>query len=260
MPGPSLPSGRDFARLAWTEIDAMPEKERVVLVQHIASLEQHGPHLPLDTDAVIGEAVLSAALARLDGAAPLLVLPTLPYGKSNEHIGFAGTVTLGAEALLAVLGEIAASLRHAGFRRLVLFSAHGGNRSVLEIAARDLRSQHHSLFVLPLSLWQMLPPAPLEAGSGTDLHAGDAETSLMLAIRPEAVRAEAAVTELPPASLTERLYGGDTPVAWVSRDLTTSGVIGDSKGASREKGERLLALLAERLAHRLHAFYGFSGE
>lgn len=252
---PPLPPERAFVRLTWTEVDAMPQRERVVLVQHIASIEQHGPHLPLDTDTVIGEAVLGAALARLEESMPVLVMPTLPYGKSNEHMGFPGTVTLGAATLLAALGEIAEGLPSAGFRRLVLYSAHGGNRPILEIAARDLRARHGSLSVFPMSLWQMLPPDPSVPAQRLDLHAGDAETSLMLAIRPESVRQDAAISGFPPASLIDDLYEGGVPIAWISRDLTKSGVIGDARAASREKGERLLDLLADRLAHRLRAIH-----
>lgn len=234
----------------------MPDKAAAVLIQPVGSIEQHGPHLPLLVDAAIGSAVLAASLERLDDGVPAFALPPLYYGKSNEHLDFPGTISLSAGTLLAMLMEIGESLYRAGFRRLALFNAHGGNRQVVEIAARDIHVRHPDMWVFPLFVWQSpIRPGP-SGGGGIDLHAGDDETSLMLAVMPEAVRMEAAVTEHPPAALTEGFPDGGIPFAWSSRDLTASGVVGDAKAASAAKGRQILDLLAARMAQEIRAIHG----
>lgn len=235
----------------------MPAKADAVLIQPIGSTEQHGPHLPLLVDSAIGSAVLAGALERLDDSVPALVLPQLYYGKSNEHRDFAGTISLEAGTLLAVLMEVAASLHRAGFRRLALLNAHGGNRQIVEIAARDIHVRHPDLWVFPFFIWGTPVRSGPSVDGGLDLHAGDDETSLMLAIMPEAVRADAAVTEHPPAALTEGFPDGGIPFAWSSRDLTASGVVGDARAASAGKGRQILESLVARLAQEIRAIHAF---
>ncbi|MDQ7841575.1 MAG: creatininase family protein [bacterium] len=233
------------------EVRDMPDKADAVLIQPIGSTEQHGPHLPLLVDSTIGSAVLTGALERLDHSVPALVLPPLYYGKSNEHLDFAGTISLEAGTLLDVLMDTAASIHRAGFRRLALLNAHGGNRQIVEIAARDIHVRHPEMWVFPFFIWGT------PARSGLDLHAGDDETSLMLAIMPEAVRTDAAVTEHPPAALMEGFPDGGIPFAWSSRDLTASGVVGDARAASAAKGRQILESLAARLAQEIRAIHAF---
>ena len=145
--------------------------------------------------------------------------------------------------------ESAESLYRTGFRKLVWMNAHGGQPQVLEMAARDLHQQYPDLMVFPLFVWQvpnpaaeLLTPKELELG----IHAGDAETSLMLAILPEQVQMDKAVCEYPQGLPKDSLLSmeGALPFAWVTRDLSRSGVLGDATVASREKGDRLLAALA----------------
>jgi len=235
----------------------MPDKADAVLIQPIGSTEQHGPHLPLLVDSAVGPAVLAGAMERLGDAVPALALPPLYYGKSNEHLDFAGTISLEAGTLLAVLMEVAASLHRAGFRRLVLLNAHGGNRQVVEIAARDIHVRHPEMWVFPIFIWGTPSHTGPHEGGGLDLHAGDDETSLMLAIMPEAVRTDAAVTEHPPAVLMEGFPDGGIPFAWSSRDLTASGVVGDARAASAAKGRQILESLAARLAQEIRAIHAF---
>ncbi|MGC8712848.1 MAG: creatininase family protein, partial [Leptodesmis sp.] len=111
-----FPADRFFPYLTWTEIQAMPNKDNVVILQPMGAIEQHGPHLPLIVDAAITEAVIGTALQILDDSIPAYVLPTLNYGKSNEHWHFSGTITLTAQTLMATLMEIGESLYRAGFR------------------------------------------------------------------------------------------------------------------------------------------------
>lgn len=257
-----IPSHRYFPYLTWTEIEAMPDRENVIIVQPMGAIEQHGPHLPLAVDSTICTTVLGRALAQLDSAIPAYSLPPLYYGKSNEHWHFPGTITLSAETLLRVIHDVAESLYRAGFRKLVLLNAHGGQPQVLEIAARDLHQAHSDLMVFPLFVWavpncagELLTPKELEFG----IHAGDAETSLMLSILPDQVRMEQAKTEFPQDLPTDSwlTMEGALPFAWTTRDLSASGVLGDPTVATAEKGEQLLASLVQGWITALEDIYRF---
>ncbi len=213
-------------------LDAAPwpavQNPAAAVVVPLGSTEQHGHHLPFDTDtAVAGELA-----RRLVAARPELVLaPPLAYGASGEHEGFPGTLSMGCEALELVLLELGRSAsRWAG--RLLVVNGHGGNLAPLDAAVRRLRSEAHDA-----AYWS--PQVP-----GGDAHAGRTETSLMLALRPSAVRLDAAAPgpTMPLSELMPQLRASG--VAAVSE----SGVLGDPAGASAEEGERLLAELTARLS------------
>lgn len=240
-----IPPKRFFPYLSWTEIQAMPDKENVVLIQPVGAIEQHGPHLPLIVDAAIGVAVLGKALGKLDINIPAYALPPLYYGKSNEHWHFPGTITISAQTLLTTITEVAESVYRAGFRKLVLMNSHGGQPQVMEITARDLHVKYEDLLVFPLFTWrvpnianELLSPKEKQLG----IHAGDAETSLMLSILPEQVNMEVAVAEYPSGLPEDSLLTmeGKLPFAWATRDLSRTGVLGDPTVATKEKGDRIL--------------------
>lgn len=257
-----IPPERFFPYLTWTEIQEMPHPEKVVLIQPIGAIEQHGPHLPLIVDAAIAQAVLGKALSRLDETIPAYALPTLYYGKSNEHWHFPGTVTLTAQTLITTLMEVGESLYRAGFRKWVLLNAHGGQPQIMEIVARDLHQQHEDFMVFPLFVWRV-PNVANELLTAKELslgiHAGDAETSLLLSILPEQVKMERAIAEyasgLPENSLLS--MEGNLPFAWTTRDLSRSGVLGDPTTATQEKGDRLLESLASSWEQVIKDIYRF---
>jgi creatinine amidohydrolase len=208
---------------AWPEIGDGP----TVLVP-VGSTEQHGPHLPLDTDARVAAAVAARAAAGTD----LLVAPAVAYGASGEHEGFPGTVSIGHEALRVLLVELGRSAsRWAG--RLAFVNGHGGNGPMLVEAVRLLRYEGRD------AGW-------FACASGGDAHAGRTETSLVLALDPALVRSDrprgnaAPISELMPA-----LRAGG--VAAVS----PSGVLGDPAAASAEEGEELLAAMVDALTAAL---------
>jgi creatinine amidohydrolase len=206
---------------------AWPEIGRATLLVPVGSTEQHGPHLPLDTDTRVAAAVASRA-----GGPELLVAPPIAYGASGEHEAFAGTVSIGHAALRLLLVELGRSAaRWAG--RLVFVNGHGGNVPTLVAAVTLLRYEGRD------AAW--FPCAP-----GGDAHAGRTETSLVLALDPALVRPGAAAGN--PAPLAELLpamrAGG---VAAVS----PNGVLGDPAGASAAEGERLLAGMAAELTAAL---------
>ncbi len=240
----------------------MPNKEDVVIIQPVGSIEQHGLHLPLIVDAAIGMAVLGKALEKLDTSIPAYALPILYYGKSNEHWHFPGTMTLSAETLIATLMEVGESVYRAGFRKLVLMNSHGGQPQVMEIVARDLHIKYDEFLVFPLFTWRV-PHITSELVTLKEkqvgIHAGDAETSLMLAILPEQVKMDAAVAEYPPEQPEGSLLSieGKLPFAWATRDLSKSGVVGDPTVATKEKGDRILESVSDGWVRVIKDVYAF---
>ena len=257
-----FPTDRSFAYLTSPAIASMPDKQNVVIIQPMGAIEQHGAHLPLIVDAAISIGVLARALEKLDPAIPAYALPPLYYGKSNEHIGFGGTITLSTQTMLAVLTDIAESVHRAGFRKLALMNSHGGQPQILEIVARDLHAKYRDFEIFPLFTWHvpnatkdLLTAKELEFG----IHGGDAETSLMLALLPEQVQMDKAVTEYPYGLPENSLLSMESanPFAWVMRDLTRSGVLGDAKAATREKGEKILDSLVDGWVQLIEDIYKF---
>jgi creatinine amidohydrolase len=257
-----IPPQRFFPYLTWTDIQAMANKENVIVIQPVGAIEQHGPHLPLIVDAAIGVAVLGKALEKLDTDIPAYALPTLYYGKSNEHWHFPGTITLSAETLMATLMEVAESVYRAGFRKLVLMNSHGGQPQVMDIVARDLHIKYRDFLVFPLFTWrvphitaELLTPKEKQLG----IHAGDAETSIMLAILPEQVNMDAAVAEYPPQQPEGSLLSieGKLSFAWATQDLSKSGVVGDPTVATQEKGSRILESVSDGWVQVIKDIYAF---
>lgn len=257
-----IPPTRFFPYLTWTDIQAMPDKEKVVLILPVGAIEQHGPHLPLIVDAAIGVAVLGKALEKLKPEIPAYALPSIYYGKSNEHFHFPGTITLNYQTLLTTIIEIGESLYRAGFRKLVLMNSHGGQPQVMEIAARDLHVKYQDLMVFPLFTWrvpnitrELLTQKEFELG----IHAGDAETSLMLSILPDRVKMSAAVAEYPQGLPENSLlgFGGKLSFAWTTRDMSQSGVMGDATTATKEKGDRILESLSDGWVQAIEDIYVF---
>ena len=200
----------------WPEIGECP----LVLVP-VGSIEQHGPHLPLDTDTIIAVAVAEEAASVL--SEPVLVAPALTYGSSGEHQSFAGTSSIGTDALHLVVVELVRSMS-TGAGRVILVNAHGGNLEGLSKAVVQMRTEQHDV------AWAACKT------ESVDLHAGLTETSLMLHLRPASVRLDRAepgetrhLTEILPVLMT----GG-------VRAVSPNGVLGDPTGASAENGRRLL--------------------
>ncbi|MGA7936386.1 MAG: creatininase family protein [Kovacikia sp.] len=257
-----IPPNRFFPYLTWADIQTMPDRSNVVIIQPVGAIEQHGPHLPLAVDAAIGLAVLGKAMEKLPADLPAYALPSLYYGKSNEHWHFPGTITLNAQTLIATLTEIGESIYRAGFRKLVLMNSHGGQPQVVEIAARDLHQGYEDFAVFPLFTWKV-PNIAAELLNAKErsigIHAGDAETSLLLSILPDQVRMERATTEYPPELSQDSLLSieGNLPFAWMTRDLSQSGVLGDPTPATKEKGDLILESLSDGWVRVIKDVYDF---
>jgi creatinine amidohydrolase/Fe(II)-dependent formamide hydrolase-like protein len=250
---------RYLAHLAWPAIAALDKDEGVVILP-IGAIEQHGPHLPTITDTLLVTHVLDATLAALPAETKAWALPPLNYGKSNEHTGFPGTIKLSATTLLAVLHDIAQSVHAAGFRRLALINGHGGNSALLEVAARDIRAATGLMcFCLQPGLYVDAPFTITAEEKRLGFHAGELETSLVLAIAPELVDMAKAVTHFAqfPATETELFFFGAAATAWLSRDWSETGVFGDATLGTAEKGEALIAAAVTRLGKLITAISRF---
>ena len=206
-----------------------------LVVWPVGALEQHGPHLPLGTDALVLDAIISGCRKELGAAFNGLFLPMLRYGKSPEHLNFAGTVSLQAETLLAAANDVVRSLARHGFNRIVVFNGHGGNAALLQSYAFDLRVAY-DVQVYNLDLWgggfftDMIAKY-FPALKSKEVHAASVETALMQYLYPQLVG------EVPPSGEQEEFDG--LRHGWLAEDFSPSGVIGDPSFANPEVGERI---------------------
>jgi creatinine amidohydrolase len=256
---PWIPDARQFAYLTWKQVEALP-KDKTLLVLPTAAIEQHGHHLPLATDTLINNLLLGKALERLSPDAPVYALPPICYGKSNEHIGFPGTLSVSAATFMAVVRDIGSSVKAAGFKRLVLFNTHGGNSSLVDVMARDLRAEFglrtFCLFGSGGAKFSGLNAQERAYG----FHAGELETAWLLSGTPELVRTDEYtvnyIAELanPDLLLPEN---GPATFSWLTRDIAPSGVMGDPRPATAENGARWLEEAAVSAAAALEAMLKF---
>jgi creatinine amidohydrolase len=242
--GDGMPS-RFWADHAAQDLAAM-DRERLIAVLPVAATEQHGPHLPVSVDQAILDGIIAATVPLIPGDCPALFLPTLPIGKSDEHRSYPGTLTFTAATLMAMWSEIGDSVARAGVRKLVLLNSHGGQMAPMDIVARDLRLRHGMIVVaanwFAMGLPQGLFP-PEEERFG--IHAGDMETSVMLALHPDLVRMERARNFVPLAArlAAENRHLGLSPagkLAWVAEDQHPSGACGNAAAATAEKGRKVI--------------------
>jgi creatinine amidohydrolase len=221
----------EFAELGAEAIAILP----------VGSAEQHGPHLPLNTDFVVADSLARDVVAAHGDALGLLLLPSLAVSKSNEHAWSPGTLWLSAATLLAVLDDIARCVATTAVRKLVFLNGHGGNSALLQVASRDVRLAHG------LQTFVMHPSVPPDHGGtspaaelGMGIHAGLEETSVMLHLRPDLVKLELGKRSVPGhlASFERVGFGKPVSFGWLSDDFGTDGSLGDPTGATAEHGKR----------------------
>lgn len=249
----SWPSYRNRYLPAFTlsQIHKIPDKEKALVVIPTGAIEQHGPHLPVGVDALLAQIYLDRALPKLPAHAPVFVAPPIQAGKSNEHDGFPGTIILSRETLRQQMLCIGRQIHAWGFKRIGVLNTHGGNTSVLKSMLREL----HMTLALEVQLIDYSYEAELSAREAAyGIHAGEVETALMLAATPNMVDPSGCTTcwigDPEEAKELQPEFAAAT-FAWKTLDLSASGVMGDAKGATKEKGERWLARLSEALAQEL---------
>lgn len=254
-----IPDARNFAYLTWKQVDALP-RAATLLVLPTAAIEQHGHHLPLATDTLINNLLLGKALEQIPAELPIYALPPVCYGKSNEHAGFPGTLSMSAQTFLAVVRDLGASIAAGGFKKIVLYNTHGGNTSLVDVLARDLRAEFglrtFSLFGSAGAAFDGVSEQERTYG----FHAGEIETAYLLHGAPELVHAEEYKTNyIARVDQPELLKpeGSAANFAWLTKDIAPSGVMGDPSAATVENGERWSNQAAARIAEILVAMYRF---
>jgi creatinine amidohydrolase len=244
---------RRFWHEMTTEEFASLDRERTIAVLPVGAIEQHGPHLPVWVDACINQGIVERTLARLPDDLPVVFLPMMPVGKSNEHISFPGTLTLSAETLIRLWTEIGESVARAGIRKLVLFNSHGGQPQIMDIVARDLRVRLKML-VVGLSYWALHRPTGLfpEDELTHGIHGGSVETSLMLHLRPDLVHEAKRQNFVPSTVEMEQRYqylraaSADIGFGWLTQDLNPQGACGNALDADADRGREMVETAAER--------------
>jgi creatinine amidohydrolase len=236
---------RDWIEIRWPDM-AGTDRARWIAVLPLAATEQHGPHLPRETDVLIGEAYLARVRQQLSADIPATFLPIERIGISSEHVDFPGTLTLSPEAALKKWMALGDSVAKAGLQKLVIVTSHGGNSAAMSLVAQELRARDKMLVVTTawgrLSAPETLFPAEeIEHG----IHGGAIETSIMLACYSDQVRREAIANFRPATIAMKQKFRWlsaqrPAPFAWQAQDLHPSGAIGDATLASAEKGERLI--------------------
>lgn len=252
-------SSPDFAAL-----QAQGSLESLIAVLPVAATEQHGPHLPLRVDTALVDGVIAASLLHLDAAVPALFLPTQAVGYSPEHARFAGTLTLKAETVIRLWTELGECVAASGVKKLVLLNAHGGQVGLLDVVARDLRAR---LGLLVYSVnWFGLP---LLGPQGEDvnalfsahehrfgIHAGDIETSMMLALQPALVDMAQAHNFASTSEQRAQQFpilgnGKSAKLGWQMQDYNPQGAVGNAAAATAAKGQAVLDAAGRALAQLL---------
>jgi creatinine amidohydrolase len=239
---------RDFAQL---------DAASTVAVLPLGATEQHGPHLPLSVDQSLVDGVIGAALPQLPPDLPVLFLPTQQLGYSPEHSRFPGTLTLSPATIIASWVEIGDCVARAGLKKLLLLNSHGGQVSLMDIVARELRTRCN-LIVYSCSWWNL----PLgDAVNGLfsaeehrfGVHAGEIETSMMLALRPQSVVMEQARDFESSSRQRASQYpilgnGSSAKLGWQMQDYNAQGAAGNAAAATADKGRAILDAAGLQLA------------
>ena len=245
-----------WAKLNRRQLGQLDRRTPVVLP--IGAIEQHGDHLPLETDTLLGGLMCAALESRMPQE--LLVLPAVSVGCSAHHLDFPGTLSVRHEQLVAYVADIVESVVSHGFVNLLLFNSHGGNLGALQVMTEQLGHRHRHCNLASTSWWRLAGQELLafnESGPGGVCHAGEFETSLMLHLAPDLVDREAMQRggnispggpRLPAYFAGDMMRASPASVYRSMRELTGNGVFGDPFAATARKGELMLALIVEKFA------------
>ena len=244
-----MASSRVLGDLSALQLSAELSKDSIVVLP-LGAIEQHGPHLPLNTDFVVADAVSRAAVEKFGAETNAWLLPTLPFTKSNEHAWAAGTMWLSATTMMSVIDDIGRCVAATPAKKLMFINGHGGNSALMAMMNRELRLKYG------LQTFLAHPHMPADQGGssaeselGMGVHGGVDETSVMLHLRPDLVDMSLAVRRVPEglAKNEHVKFGGRVAFGWLSNDFFPEGHIGDPTGASAELGARMFAGAVESL-------------
>lgn len=244
----------DWAGKTYSEIAAVAEQEGSVLIQPVGSVEQHGPHLPVATDAICADALAGAGAAAVASDIPIIVAPTLWAGTSPYHVNFPGRLDVSFTTLVDFYAELAASALETGFDALLLLNGHGGNHNAIGGASKEIGLAHPEVEVLAMTYFGLAADFIDEirdSDPGGMNHAGELETSLLLHLRPDLVREDRiAGTHLEePYTHTydDMFVGGPLSVHTLEEEYSENGAVGDPQFASQEKGKEIFERLTAEM-------------
>ena len=238
-----------WEQLGSPQLKSLADANAIVVVP-VGSIEQHGPHLPVKVDALLATEVARRAALKIQTHQPILVTPTVWCGLAEHHMDFCGTLTLDFETFHALLRNLCRSIRHHGFRRIFLLNGHGGNIAALNVICSELVRELEGLRVVSGTYWTLPEVAEkfaeiLEVQQNVR-HAGEAETSMMLALEPELV--DQSILNQADGTPEIPFYGSGVS-RWVSfKEVSANGVIGSPSVATATKGELLLEVASEGIA------------
>lgn len=203
-----------------------------IVIIPVGSTEQHGPHLPLGTDTIIASELANRVAEKIDA----YVAPTIPFGMSEHHMDFCGTVSIRGDVLAEYLLDVFTSFARHGFKIMVVMNGHGGNEASIKLAIQKFQRGHDAQIVLLLFNWWMLEDIYFE-DVNKDFHAGDAETSVMLALG----------LQLCGEPIDEMYDFKEGEVLAKTRDISRSGVVGYPTRATVAKGRKIIELAVNRM-------------
>ena len=257
----------------WSTADfSRADLRSAVAILPLGAIEAHGPHLPVGVDAMHNDAILRRALDLVPDRVRVLALPALDFGASCEHAAFAGTVGLQPDTARRAWEDIGACVARAGIRKLILYNSHGGNHALAEDTARRLRIAHDAVVALALNLGCCPGDEHVTAAFPEDeirfgIHGGAVETSVMMHLRPELVRASelrrfpSSAAEMPRGGMLQKhQLGFGVKTGWVSQDLHPAGVVGDAAAADAGKGAALADAAARGLARLIEEMYAVDAD
>ena len=254
-----------YSEMSWPECKAAADADKVAVLP-VATYEDHGYHLPIDADVVLCTEISERAVAALKEEAVLI--PAVSHGYSPHHMDFPGTITISWDTFINYVKDVCLSLAHHGFKRILIVNGHGSNSSPLDLAARlSILESKNDILCAQVNHWGVRQAR--EAGEhlrtsayGGIAHAGEYETSLYLALKPDLVAMDKATNEASPLPVgfqadlisgkARDSYHANLMPYWSS--LTESGVLGDAKEATQEKGEKWLQAAVEGLVELIREF------
>jgi creatinine amidohydrolase len=234
-------------------------RNKTIAIIPVGSCEQHGPHLPYSTDALLATEFSRRAAETLREEVPIVVLPVVNFGCSEEHMDFPFTVSLNISTFSALMEDLCRSLSRTGLTKIIIFNGHGGNTSALNAMVFELRRKTGAQ-VAVIDLWRLVEDtySRIRDSKSKEIHAAEAETSLMMNLFNDLVRTAAPKEDERTRLKTLRYFelegSGLSAFSWFTRDVSKSGVLGDASKATAQKGAHLLDSSITRLCQKVREF------
>ena len=253
-----IPDSRFLPYMTWKQVEAIP-KDKAIIIVPTAAVEQHGHHLPLATDTLLNNYLLGHALRKLPDDLPIYSIAPICYGKSNEHIGYPGTISLSRDTYIRVLHDVVESLHAGGFKKIIFYNSPGGNSALNDVMARDLRAEFGLRMFCLSGGGGLSGLSKQEATYG--FHANEVETALLLDATPDLVHKDKyTINYIADVEKDKGLLKPEfswATFAWLTRDIAPSGVMGDPTPATAENGKKWCDEASTRMALVMQEMYAY---